>query len=155
MKEFDYPYGEVNKFTIYKGTGGTKLDSIFKRILFAAAFKDINILISGTIDGNSRIHYRRNIVEMVQEFTPFLEFDDDPVPGHMRTRSSTGSSTPTPSTDQFPYSTPIAIGSRKINYVRNSVKIVIDAYNGSMNYYIADEKDPIIKVYAEHIPGRF
>jgi len=152
MKEFDYPYGEVNKFTTYKGTGGTKLDSIFKRILFAAAFKDINILISGTIDGSSRVHYRRNIVEMVKEFTPFLEFDDDPylVIADKRLYWIIDAYT---STDLFPYSTPIAVGSRKINYLRNSVKIVIDAYDGTMNYYIADGKDPIIKAYSRIFPG--
>ena len=66
MKEFDYPYGDDNKFTVYKAPAGRQLDSFFKRILFAAAFKDINILISGTINDNSRIHYRRNITEMVQ-----------------------------------------------------------------------------------------
>ena len=115
MKEFDYPYGDENKFTVYKGTGGTKLDSFFKRILFAAAFKDINILISGTIDENSRIHYRRNIAEMVHEFTPFLEFDDDPylVIADKKLYWIIDAYT---TTDQFPYSTPISIGNRKINY---------------------------------------
>jgi uncharacterized protein len=146
MKEFDYPSGEVNKFTTYKGTGGTKLDSIFKRILFAAAFKDINLLISGTIDGNSRVHYRRNIMEMVREFAPFLEYDDDPYLAIADKKLYWIIDAYT-STDLFPYSTPITIGSRKINYIRNSVKVVIDAYNGDMNYYVADEKDPIIKVY--------
>ncbi|MBN2158326.1 MAG: UPF0182 family protein [Spirochaetes bacterium] len=152
MKEFDYPYGEENKFTVYAGTGGTKLDSFFKRVLFAAAFKDINILISGTIDENSRIHYNRNISEMVREFTPFLEFDDDPYLAIAGKKLYWIIDAYT-STDQFPYSTPIAIGSRKINYLRNSVKIVIDAYNGTMDYYIADEKDPIIKVYDGIFPG--
>jgi uncharacterized membrane protein (UPF0182 family) len=154
MMEFDYPYGDVNKFTVYKGTGGTKLDSLFKRILFAAAFKDINILISGTINENSRIHYRRNIAEMAHEFTPFLEFDDDPylVIADKKLCWVIDAYT---TTDQFPYSTPISIGNRKINYARNSIKIVIDAYNGTMDYYIADEKDPIIKVYQKIFPGIF
>jgi uncharacterized protein len=156
MEEFDYPYGDVNKFTTYKGTGGTKLDSIFKRILFAAAFKDINILISGTITKDSRIHYRRNISDMVREFTPFLDFDDDPylVISDKKLYWMIDAYT---STDQFPYSTPVSapidIGKPKINYVRNSVKIVIDAYNGTMDYYIADDKDPIIKAYQKIFPG--
>ncbi len=154
MKEFDYPYGDENKFAVYSGTGGVKLDSIFKRILFAAAFKDINILISGTIDSKSRIHYRRNIMEMVQEFTPFLDFDTDPymVISDKKLYWVIDAYT---TSDQFPYSTPISIGKRKINYVRNSVKIVIDAYNGSMDYYVSDEKDPIIKVYQNIFPGIF
>lgn len=154
MKEFDYPYGDDNKFTVYKGTGGTQLNSIFKRILFAAVYKDINILISGTIDNNSRLHYRRNIAEMAREYTPFLEFDNDPylVLSDKKLYWIIDAYT---TTDQFPYSTPIEIGSRNINYVRNSVKIVIDAYNGSMDYYISDERDPIIKVYQNIFPGIF
>ncbi len=154
MKEFDYPSGDVNKFTVYKGTGGVKLDSFFKRVMFAAAFKDINILISGTIDENSRIHYRRNITEMVQEFTPFLDFDSDPyiVISDKKLYWVIDAYT---TSDQFPYSTPISIGKRKINYIRNSIKIIIDAYNGSMNYYVSDEKDPIIKVYQNIFPGIF
>ncbi|MBP7738579.1 MAG: UPF0182 family protein [Spirochaetes bacterium] len=154
MMEFDYPYGDVNKFTVYKGSGGVRLDSVFKRMLYAAAFKDINILISGTIDGNSRIHYRRNIVEMAREFTPFLDFDTDPylVISDKKLYWIIDAYT---TSDQFPYSTPISIGNRKINYLRNSVKIVIDAYNGSMDYYVSDEKDPIIKVYQNIFPGIF
>jgi uncharacterized protein len=154
MKEFDYPSGDENKFTVYKGTGGTKLDSFFKRVLFAAVYKDINILISGTLNENSRLHYRRNIAEMAREFTPFLEFDSDPylVISNKKLYWIIDAYT---STDQFPYSTPIDIGSRKINYIRNSVKIIIDAYNGTMDYYIADEKDPIIKVYQKIFPGIF
>ncbi|MBN1498213.1 MAG: UPF0182 family protein [Spirochaetes bacterium] len=154
MKEFDYPYGEENKFTIYNGTGGTQLDSLFKRIMFAAVYKDINILISGTISENSRLHYRRNIVEMVREYTPFLDFDGDPylVISDKKMYWIIDAYT---TTDQFPYSTPTDIGNRKINYVRNSVKIVIDAYNGTMDYYISDENDPIIKVYANIFPGIF
>jgi uncharacterized protein len=123
-------------------------------VLFAAAFKDINILISGTIDENSRIHYRRNITEMAQEFTPFLDFDSDPylVISDKKLYWIIDAYT---TSDQFPYSTPISIGKRKINYVRNSVKIIIDAYNGSMDYYIADDRDPIIKVYQNIFPGIF
>lgn len=154
MKEFDYPSGDVNKFATYQGTGGVQLDTFFKRLLFAAAFKDINILISGTINEKSRIHYRRNITEMVQEFTPFLDFDSDPylvISGGRLFWIIDAYTT----SDQFPYSTPISIGKRKINYVRNSVKIIIDAYNGTMDYYVADEKDPIIKVYDKIFPGIF
>ncbi|HPC42227.1 MAG TPA: UPF0182 family protein [Spirochaetota bacterium] len=154
MKEFDYPSGDINKFTEYSGTGGIRLDSIFKRLLFAAAFKDINILISGTIGGGSRIHYRRNIMEMAQEFTPFLDFDTDPYLAISDKKLYWIIDAYTTS-DQFPYSTPISIGKRKINYIRNSVKIVIDAYNGTMDYYVADENDPIIRVYQNIFPGIF
>lgn len=151
-KEFDYPYGKTNKYSTYQGTGGVRLDSFYKRLLFAAALKDINILITGNITGESRIHYRRNIMEMVREFTPFLDFDDDPylVLADKKLYWIIDAYT---TTDKFPYSTPIAIGQNKINYVRNSVKVVIDAYNGSMTYYRSDDKDPIIRVYEKIFPG--
>ncbi len=152
MREFDFPSGKTNSYATYSGTGGVKLNSFIKRLLFAAAFRDINILISNSIQDTSRIHYRRNIAEMVREFTPFLDFDDDPylVISNKRLYWIIDAYT---TTDKFPYSTPASFRNRKINYVRNSVKIVIDAYNGSMDYYLADEKDPIIKVYEKIFPG--
>ncbi len=154
MKEFDYPSGEENRLAIYGGTGGTPLDSLFKRVLFAAAFKDINILISGNILPTSRFHFRRNITDMVKEFTPFLEFDSDPYVAVADGKLYWVIDAYT-TTDRFPYSTPISIDRKKINYIRNSVKVVIDAYNGGMDYYISDTKDPIIKVYAKLFPGIF
>ena len=152
--EFDYPSGNENKYTTYKGTGGTQFHSILKRIMFAAAFKDINILISGNINNDSRVLYLRNIKKMVETFTPFLHFDDDPylvlsegklywiIDGYT-------------TTSQFPYSTPFPNSKMKYNYIRNSVKVVIDAYNGKMNYYLIDQKDPIIKTYSKIFQGIF
>ncbi len=146
--EFDYPFGDENKYTRYNGKGGARLDSVFKRVLFAVAFNDINILISGSISSESRILFRRNILEMVKSLTPFLEFDKDP---YLVTSQGKlywfidGYTT----SSNFPYSTPIVTAAgRKINYIRNSVKVVIDAYDGTVNYYISDPKDPIIKTYA-------
>ena len=152
MEEFDYPAGDENRTAVYKGDGGISIGSFWRRLLFAAAFKDINILISGTIGDASRIHYRRNIMDMVQEFTPFLVFDDDPylVIANGKLFWIIDAYT---TTDQFPYSTPLATESGKINYIRNSVKVVIDAYTGAMTYYIADEGDPIIKTYLNIFPG--
>ena len=156
--EFDYPSGDINKYTTYQGTGGTKLDSFFKKLLFASSFKDINILISSSINDESRLLFRRNIYKMIKEFTPFLEFDDDPyiVISDSKLYWIIDAYT---TSDQFPYSTPISIGSnknrytKKINYIRNSVKIIVDVYNGKMNYYISDEKDPIIQTYSKIFPG--
>ncbi len=152
--EFDYPAGNENKYTRYEGTGGSQLDSFLKRVIFASAFKDVNIFISGSINDKSRLLFRRNIVQMVTTFTPFLEFDSDPYlvlsEGKMYWIIDAYTTT-----DQFPYSTPISMGGRKLNYIRNSIKVVIDAYNGNMSYYISDQQDPVIKTYSRIFPGIF
>ncbi len=152
--EFDYPYGDQNEYTKYSGTGGSLLNSVFKRLLFAISFNDINILISSSINNDSRILFWRNIKEMVNKFTPFLDFDKDPylVIANGKLYWIMDAYT---TTDMFPYSTPIKMNQKNINYIRNSVKIIIDAYNGTMNYYIADDTDPIVKTYSNIFPGLF
>jgi uncharacterized protein len=152
--EFDYPYGDQNKYTLYKGSGGTALDSFFKRLLFSISFKDINILISSNIKNESRILYTQNIREMVNKLTPFLEFDNDPYLVIADGRLFWFIDAYTISS-KFPYSTPIKTSDGTINYIRNSVKVVIDAYNGTMDYYVVDDKDPIIKTYANIFKGLF
>ncbi len=152
--EFDYPFGEDNKYSIYEGKGGFVMDSLLKRVMAAIYFKDRNMLFSGNIDSKSRMHFRRNIMEMVSTFTPFLDFDDDPylVLSEGRLYWFIDAYT---TTDQYPYSTPINDDGRRYNYMRNSVKVVIDAYDGSMNYYISDKNDPLIKTYSRIFPGVF
>ncbi len=152
--EFDYPYGEDNRYTRYDGKGGVRLDSIFKKLFYAVSFNHINILISSTINKESRILYRRNIKEMVTNLTPFLEFDEDPylVKSEGKLYWIIDGYT---ITNKFPYSTPIRSSKGQINYVRNSFKVVIDAYNGSMDYYVADKNDPILKTYAKIFKGLF
>ncbi|MBP6291097.1 MAG: UPF0182 family protein, partial [Spirochaetes bacterium] len=153
--EFDYPYGDENKYTIYNGTGGDVLNSLVKRAMYAIAFGDFNILISNVITNQSRIHFRRNIVDMVTAITPFIYYDSDPyvvvVDGKIYwiidgyTYSS-----------YFPYSTPIQLTNGvSINYIRNPIKIIIDAYNGTIRYYIADNNDPVIKAYAKIFKNLF
>lgn len=152
--EFDYPYGDINKYTKYDGKGGVELNSLFKRLLFELAFNDINILISGNVSNKSKVLYRRNIMEMVRSLTPFLEFDDDPYLVMSAGRLYwiiDGYTT----SDKLPYSTPIKAFDDTINYIRNSVKVIIDAYDGTMNYYICDENDPIIKTYSKIFEGLF
>jgi uncharacterized membrane protein (UPF0182 family) len=152
--EFDYPSGEENKYTTYRGTGGVVLDSFLKRLMFALHYKDINILISGNINNSSRILYRRNILDMVNTMTPFLEIDNDPylVISDKKLYWVIDAFT---TSDQFPYSAPALMYGKKVNYVRNSVKIVIDAYNGAMNYYVMDDRDPILKAYSGLFPAFF
>ncbi|MBN1533478.1 MAG: UPF0182 family protein [Spirochaetes bacterium] len=152
--EFDYPYGDENKYARYQGKGGIPIDSLFTRILAAVYFKDKNMIFMGSITPSSRLLYRRNIVDMVNTFTPFLEFDDDPylVLSEGRLYWIIDAYT---TTGQFPYSSPIEVGRRRINYIRNSVKVVIDAYDGTMTYYITDRSDPLIRTYDRIFPGVF
>ena len=154
--EFDYPWGDENKYTVYEGSGGAELDSFFRRLMFAIANKDINILISGNIKKHSRILYKRNIINMISTMTPFIDIDTDPyiVLSEGRLYWIVDAFT---TSDGFPYSTPVQLirPNKKINYIRNSIKIVIDAYNGTMNYYIIDKNDPLLAVYAKIFPGFF
>ncbi len=152
--EFNYPSGDTNNYSVYEGKGGIKVGNFFKRLMFALSFKDLNILISSNITSESRIMYKRNIREMAETLTPYLVFDTDPylvlsegklfwiIDGY----SVSG---------QYPYSTPVMIYNKKVNYIRNSVKVVIDAYNGSIDYYVSDTSDPILKTYQKIFPTMF
>ncbi|MDA3901161.1 MAG: UPF0182 family protein [Spirochaetes bacterium] len=150
--EFDYPSGESNSYTTYDGLGGIKLDSIFKRLMYALTFSDINILISNNILPQTRIHYNRNIKELASKLAPFIIQDTDPYivisEGQLYYIMDAYTLT-----DQFPYSTPLK--NRRINYIRNSVKIVVNAYDGDIKYYISDISDPIIQTYASIFPDLF
>lgn len=152
--EFDYPFGEKNRYTRYEGSGGIKIGSFFKKLLFSFALKDINILITGNITPESKILYKRNIVDIVQTLSPFLVFDSDPYLVFEDGRLFWIIDAYTTS-DNYPYSTPVIFRNKRINYIRNSVKIVIDAYNGDASYYIIDKNDSVINTYAKIFPGLF
>ncbi len=152
--EFDYPYGDQNRYTRYAGAGGSALSSFAKRLLFAISFRDINLLISSNVTAESRVLFRRNIGEMVRTLTPFLEFETDPYVVLSEGRLFWIIDAYTTS-NRFPYATPVRTDSGRINYIRNSVKVVIDAYNGSMSYYLSDPADPIVRTYANIFPGLF
>jgi uncharacterized membrane protein (UPF0182 family) len=150
-KEFDYPKGNENAETFYEGDAGIKLNGINK-ILFAIREKSLKLVISGNIKNDSKILLYRNIKERVRKIAPFIEYDKDPyvvvadkklywvIDGY--TISS-----------NYPYAEPY--NKNKINYIRNSVKVVIDAYNGDTKYYITDEKDPIIQTMSKVFPQLF
>ncbi len=148
--------------THYAGTGGVRLSSFFRRAAYALRYNDINLLISGLIKPNSRLMYVRNIQSMAQKAAPFLQLDADPYPAIVNGRIVWIQDAYTTS-NQFPYSqaannlavNPASGLSGSFNYVRNSVKIVIDAYNGSMTFYVTDPSDPIIKSYEKIFPGMF
>lgn len=146
--EFDYPSGEKNSYTTYEGDGGIKLDSLFKRLVYAIAFSDINILISNNITTDSRIHYKRNITEMVSTIAPYLLMDQDPY--IVATEKGLYYMIDCYTLSQhYPYSSPIMIGHKRVNYIRNSVKVVVDAYNGNITFYTSDKNDALIKVYSK------
>jgi uncharacterized membrane protein (UPF0182 family) len=148
--EFDYPMGDTNEYIHYDGSGGVKLDSSTKELLMAMRFADIKIMLSGEITPESRIMFERSIKERISKITPFLTLDEDPylVISEGRLVWMLDAYTVT---DRFPYSEKHG----SINYVRNSVKIVVDAYNGDVTYYIVDTTDPIIATYAKIFPGHF
>ena len=161
--ELDYQDAASNTVTTtYSGSGGVPLGSIFRRLAFSLHFGDINPLISGQVTSKSRIMYNRNISTMVHKAAPFLKYDSDPYGTVINGRLYWIYDAYT-TTDRYPYSQqadttdmPNTSGlSGKFNYVRNSVKVVIDAYNGSMRFYVNDPSDPIIETYEKAFPKLF
>lgn len=153
--EFDYPTGDENKYVQYQGTGGIRMGSFFRRCLFAWGFRDLNILLTGSTSSDSRIMFRRNIQQRIQHIAPFLELDRDPYVVISDGRLFWMQDAYTMS-NQYPYSEPLPNRQRpKFNYIRNSVKIIVDAYTGSVDFYLADETDPIIKTYQNIFPNMF
>ncbi|HYL79160.1 MAG TPA: UPF0182 family protein, partial [Candidatus Acidoferrum sp.] len=151
-QELDYPAGDKNVYSSYAGEGGVPIQTFLWKLLFAIRFGDVKIILSNDIIDESRVMYYREIGERVKKAAPFIEFDRDPylvigqdgrlfwiIDGY--TTSS-----------QFPYSEPVrGLG----NYIRNSVKAVVDAYNGSLAFYLSEPNDPVVKAYAQAFPGLF
>ena len=148
--EFDYPKGNKNKYINYDGVGGVKLDSFFKKVLMALRFGDIKILLSSDINDESKIMFTRNIQQRISKITPFLKLDRDPYLVVNDEKLFWIQDAYTVS-NNFPYSEK----SGPINYIRNSVKIVVDAYNGDVNYYVSDVNDPLIITYTKIFPKQF
>jgi hypothetical protein len=148
--EFDYPSGDENIYTRYHGTGGVRVGGFIKRALLAIRFGALNILFSGDIGSESRVLYNREISGRVKQALPFLTFDADP---YMVIRANGELSwilDGFTSTDRYPYSQGLDDGT---NYMRNSVKVVVDAYNGTVTAYVADPSDPLLKTYLKIFPG--
>lgn len=150
IEEFDYPSGEENVYSVYQGTGGIPLSSYLTRLAFALRLADANMLLSGYIDGDTRLLFNRKIQDRVREVAPFLSYDPDPYLVILDGKLYWVQDAYTVS-DRYPYAEPL----NGINYMRNSVKVVIDAYNGSMTFYIADSSDPLIQTYAAAFPSLF
>ncbi len=149
-REFDYPKGDKNQYTTYDGSGGIKATSLAKAA-FTLRFSSLKLLFSDEVTPKSRIHFRRNIMDRVERIAPFLRYDGDPYlvidDGKLYwfidafTLSS-----------RYPYSNPF---NGRDNYIRNSVKVVIDAYNGTTDFYVVDKDDPVIATYDKIFPSLF
>jgi uncharacterized membrane protein (UPF0182 family) len=150
--EFDYPRGKDNAYAAYNGTGGVPVGGIGRRILFAWYFNDVNLLLSSYITGNSRIMIRRNIQERVRTIAPFLRLDHDPYLVISEGRLFWMQDAYTTS-GYFPYAQPVR--GFDLNYIRNSVKVVVDAYNGTVEFYLMDSSDPIAATYQRIFPDLF
>jgi uncharacterized protein len=156
QKEFNYPQGETNAFASYEGKGGIILGGWFRRLLIALDRGDLAKLpFSDDITPQSRLLMRRTIRERVETLAPFLTFDEDPyivVSGEGRLFWLADAYT---TSDSFPYSRHYGLGRERINYVRNSVKAVVDAYDGTTTFYVFDSEDPIIAAYRAIFPVLF
>jgi len=152
LPEFSYPTATGNINTTYAGKGGVPVDSLARKALFAARFKSEKILLSSDITDKSRILYYRNINERVRALAPFLLFDADPYLVVTKAGGLTWIIDAYTHSEQLPYSKPLQGG---INYMRNSVKVTVDAYDGSVAFYICDPADVMAKVYGKIYPGLF
>lgn len=151
-KEFDYPSGDENVFTDYQGEGGIPVSGFLRKLLFGLYFKEPKIILSSDIHAGSRLMYDRAVATRLRKLLPFLRYDSDPymvisdegklfwiVDGYTVS-------------NLFPYSQPVrGLG----NYIRNAVKVTIDAYNGTVKLYVNDPDDLLIKVYSKIYPGVF
>ncbi len=158
-KEFDYPKGEENVYTTYTGVGGVEINSPLRRFFYALRFSSLKLFLSSDVTKESRILYYRNIKERVLKIAPFLKLDRDPylviAEGKMYWILDAYTST-----DHYPYSQQLSLNgspstSLRVNYIRNSVKAVVDAYDGTIKLYQADLDDPIIKTYTKIFPKTF
>jgi len=194
VPELDYPSGDANVYTTYRGRGGVPLGHYAQRLLFARRLRDWRLLFTADVLPDTRLLYRRSIVDRVQAIAPFLRFDTDPYLvvadlGEETDTWGTGAAHGRPATaedraslqgrsaitagnfddqdapnylywvidaytvsDRFPYSDP---SGNDFNYIRNSVKVVVDAYNGAVRFYVTDPDDPILQSWGRLLPGMF
>ncbi len=151
IEEFDYPSGDQNITTTYEGHGGVLLDSPLKRAAFAYRFGDASVFLSQYLTTESRAMFHRNVHERVRSVAPFLLYDADPymviADGRLVWLQDAYTAT-----DMYPYSQPY---DGRFNYIRNSVKVAIDAYNGDITFYVIDDQDPLIQAYSAIFPALF
>ena len=151
VEELHYPEGDENVYVNYSGEGGIEFKNFFRKLLFAWEMGDINILLSDYINEDSQLQVWRSVQTRINKITPFLRLDNDPYLVLQNGKLYWIQDAYTTSSS-FPYSEPYQGG---YNYIRNSVKVVVDAYSGDVNYYVIDEEDPVLKVYQSFFPGLF
>lgn len=152
QREFDYPAGDEIAFTNYAGSGGVPVEGLWRKLLFSVRFGSLKILMSEDITGESRVLYHRRLQERTRRALPFLAWDRDPylvITAEGALKWIVDAYT---MTNRYPYSQP---GQNGANYMRNSVKLVVDAYDGSLAAYVVDPDDPILQTYDKIFPGIF
>jgi uncharacterized membrane protein (UPF0182 family) len=151
-QEFDYPQGDQNVYTNYQGAGGIPVENFWRRLLFALAFGEKNVLFSGDIQPSSRLMIYRRVLDRAQRLTQFITYDHDPYMVVAKDGSLYWILDGYTTSEMYPYSDPAeGIG----NYMRNSVKATINAYDGQVHFYISDASDPLIQAYNNIFPGVF
>jgi hypothetical protein len=156
--EFDYPQGNLDAFANYKGTHGVPMTSV-NRALWALRLQEYNLLVSPQVTDKTQLLFNRKVVDRARELAPFLTFDNHPYVAVVDGRVywildayTTGTTYPYAQASTFPVN---STADPNINYIRNSVKVVVDAYEGTTDFYVIDPKDPIIKAYAATFPSLF
>lgn len=161
VQELDFPSGDSNEYNTYDGRGGIPLNSFARRWIFAEYLNDWRLFFANAITRDTKILLRRNINYRVRAIAPFLRYDRDPYLVVADGGDTTANGNPTylywildayTTTDHYPYADP---GNHKFNYIRNSVKVVINAYNGNVRFYVADDSDPLIKTWQKVFPELF
>ena len=156
QKEFNYPQGETNSLSSYDGTGGIEMGGLMRRLLISFDRGDLTkVPFSDDIGPESRLLMRRNIRERVQTLAPFLAFESDPYMVVRDDGTLAWMMDAYTAADTYPYATHYPLGDGTINYLRNSVKVVIDAYNGSVTFYVFDSSDPIVAAWRGVFPSLF
>ncbi len=151
-KELDYPAGDKNVYTTYQGKGGIPVTSFFRKALFAAHFGTARILFSKDVVPGSRVMLYRRVGERARKVAPFLRYEPDPYLVIAQGGRLFWILDAYTISDKYPYSEPFRQGE---NYIRNSVKVIVDAYHGSMTFYVSDPEDPLIHTYTKIFPTLF
>jgi len=156
-KEFDYPKGDDNVYIHYKGHGGVQTDSLLKRFIYAWKFSDVNLLFTSYSTKKSRLMFHRNITQRAATIAPFLSYDRQPYAVVGKNGRLYWIQDAYTTSNMFPYSLPMSKNpiKRDVNYIQNSVKILIDAYNGDVTFYVVNPKDPLLQTYEKIYPKLF
>ncbi|MFW5983756.1 MAG: UPF0182 family protein [Halobacteria archaeon] len=153
-RELDYPRRGDNAYYDYTGDGGVPLSSTFRKLAYSLRFGDYQIYFSNSVTDDSKVQMNRDLETRVNEVAPFLEYDDDPYPAVVNGRVKWIYDAYT-TTDRYPYSARYPFNGDRVNYLRNSVKVVVDAYSGETTFYVTEDDDPIVNTYRNVFPSLF